>query len=98
MAESDSDTDSFAEELAAGAATDSKDGMSDISGCCSVDTDVDVRVSEFLKRPDTDADVAHVSSDSDGAAAPRTEVAPSVGWTRSERRHPPGTWTIWESV
>ena len=72
--------------------------MSDSIACFSINTDVDVCVSEFLKRPDTDADVAHVSSDSDGAAAPSTEVAPSVGWTRSGRRHPSGTWTIWESV
>ena len=97
-AESDSDTDSFAEELAADAAADAKDGMSDSSGCFSVDTDVDVCVEEFLKRPVPDADVAHASSDSDGAAAPSAEVAPSAGWTRPEGRHPPGTWTIWENV
>jgi hypothetical protein len=85
-------------ELESDAARDAKDGMSDSSGCCSVDTDVDVCLSEFLKRPDTDADVAHARSDSDGAAAPSAEVAPSAGWTRPEGRHPPGTWTIWESV
>ena len=93
-AESDSDTDSLAEERAADAAADAKDGMSDSSGCFPVDTDVDVCVEEFLTRPVLDADVAHTRSDSDGAAAPSAEVAPSAGWTRLEGRRPPGTWTI----
>jgi len=97
-AESDSDADSLAEELEADAAGDAKDGMSDSSGCFSVNTDVDVCVSEFLKRPDTDVDGVDASSDSDGAAAPSAEVAPSAGLTRPEGRHPPGTWTIWEIV
>ena len=97
-AESDSDADSLAEELEADAAGDAKGGMSDSSGCFSVDTDVDACVSEFLKRLGTDVDGVDASSDSDGAAAPSAEVAPSAGLTRPEGRRPPGTWAIWESV
>jgi hypothetical protein len=87
-AESDSDADFLAKELEEDAAGDAKGGMSDSSGCFSVDTDVDACVSEFLKRPDADVDGVDASSDSDGAAAPSAEVAPSARVPRCGYRSP----------